>query len=198
MLSRIPVHRRAESTSSVTVNPVGGGTTAVCACARRAATPRAKGSKRQATLLANAHQNKSPRKGQAGMPDRRCHSFSVPNAVPNTHTESDRPSWGSAFPGDRNQELGMVNSSVRPKGCYAEGKRVEARSASRVGARQAGPSARRAGRGWTHVRTVTRNTAIGLDWRVIHATLLANAHQSQAPRTGQAGMPDLRRTRQSA
>ena len=78
----------------------------------------------------------------------------------------------------------------RPKGCYAMGKRVEAQSASRVGARQAGPSARRAGRGWTHVRTGPRNTAIGSGWRVTHATLLANAHhKNQTPRTGQAGMP---------
>ena len=64
----------------------------------------------------------------------------------------------------------------RPKGCYAMGKRVEAQSASRVGACQTGPSARRAGRGWTHVRTGPRNTAIGSGWRVTHATLLANAH----------------------
>ena len=88
--------------------------------------------------------------------------------------------------------------SVRPKGCYAGGKRVEVQSASRVGACQAGPSARRAGRGWTHVRTGPRNTAIGPDWRVIHATLLANAHLNQAPRKGQAGMPDLRSVRQYA
>ena len=34
-----------------------------------------------------------------------------------------------------------IHVSIRPKGCYAVGKRVEAQSASRVGARQAGPSA---------------------------------------------------------
>ncbi len=84
--------------------------------------------------------------------------------------------------------------SVHPKGCYAVGKRVEAQSASRVGARQAGPSARRAGRGWTHVRTGPRNTAIESGWRVTHATLLANAnaYSGHAPLKGQAGMPDLR------
>ncbi len=86
---------------------------------------------------------------------------------------------------------------IRPKGCYAVGKRVEAHSASRVEAGQAGPSARRAGRGWTHVRTGPRNTAIGRDWRVIHATLLANAHHKrQTPLKDQAGKPQNTRKMQ--
>ena len=90
--------------------------------------------------------------------------------------------------------MGKDFVGVRPKGCYAGGKRVEAQSASRVGACQAGPRARRAGRGWTLVRTGPRNTAIGSGWRVTHAPLLANAHyKNQSPLKGQAGMPDLQR-----
>ena len=74
--------------------------------------------------------------------------------------------------------MGKDFVGIRPKGCYAGGKRVEAQSASRVGACQAGP----------------RNTAIGSGWRVTHAPLLANAHyKNQSPLKGQAGMPDLQR-----
>ncbi len=89
------------------------------------------------------------------------------------------PSWGSAFPAwwERGDWECAGKSKAARSAAVQRGRTRD--SKSRCGAE--------------------RNTAIGHDWRVTHATLLANAHhENQAPLKGQAGMPDLRRVRQSA